>query len=283
MAKRYYWLKLPENFFDDDTAQYIEEQENGSAYLLFYLKLCCKSLRAGGSLFRIVGETFLPYDANALARLTNTDVDTVRCAIDLFCQFGIMTVLDTGEIFINQVAEMTGTETDNARRTRETRARQKLSCDNVTNDCYNVTHDCYNVESMSQRCNTDKELYLDLDPDLNLEADVDGPKSKKTQKRFEKPAPEEIRAYCEEKGLTIDPEMFYDYYEANGWKVGKNPMKSWKATLRNWSRREVKDFAAKKGAYIDLLSDDDGIGEFLNMVEAEATEIYEQDGDNSDT
>ena len=285
MAKRYYWLKLPENFFDDDTAQYIEEQENGSAYLLFYLKLCCKSLRAGGSLFRIVGETFLPYDANALARLTNTDVDTVRCAVDLFCQFGIMTVLDTGEIFINQVAEMTGTETDNARRTRETRARQKLSCDNVTNSCDNVTHDCYNVESMSQRCNTDKELYLDpdLDPDLNPEADVDGPKSKKTQKRFEKPAPEEIRAYCEEKGLTIDPEMFYDYYEANGWKVGKNPMKSWKATLRNWSRREVKDFAAKKGAYIDLLSDDDGIGEFLNMVEAEATEIYEQDGDNSDT
>lgn len=285
MAKRYYWLKLPENFFDDDTAQYIEEQENGSAYLLFYLKLCCKSLRAGGSLFRIVGETFLPYDANALARLTNTDVDTVRCAVDLFCQFGIMTVLDTGEIFINQVAEMTGTETDNARRTRETRARQKLSCDNVTNSCDNVTHDCYNVATMSQRCNTDKELYLDpdLDPDLNPEADVDGPKSKKTQKRFEKPAPEEIRAYCEEKGLTIDPEMFYDYYEANGWKVGKNPMKSWKATLRNWSRREVKDFAAKKGAYIDLLSDDDGIGEFLNMVEAEATEIYEQDGDNSDT
>lgn len=284
MAKRYYWLKLPENFFDDDTAQYIEEQENGSAYLLFYLKLCCKSLRAGGSLFRIVGETFLPYDANALARLTNTDVDTVRCAVDLFCQFGIMTVLDTGEIFINQVAEMTGTETDNARRTRETRARQKLSCDNVTNSCDNVTRDCYNVESMSQRCNTDKELYLDpdLDPDLNPEADVDGPKSKKTQKRFEKPAPEEIRAYCEEKGLTIDPEMFYDYYEANGWKVGKNPMKSWKATLRNWSRREVKDFAAKKGAYIDLLSDDDGIGEFLNMVEAEATEIHEQDGDNSD-
>lgn len=286
MAKRYYWLKLPENFFEDDTAQYIEEQENGSAYLLFYLKLCCKSLRAGGSLFRVVGETFLPYDANALARLTNTDVDTVRCAVDLFCKFGIMTVLDTGEIFINQVAEMTGTESDNARRTREARARKKLSCDNVTNSCDNVTHDCYNVESMSQRCNTEIELYQDLDPDpdpdIKQEADVDGPKNKKTRKRFEKPALEKIRAYCEEKGLTVDPEMFYDYYEANGWKVGKNPMKSWKATLRNWNRREVKDFSAKKGAYIELLSDDGGVGEFLNMVEAEATEIYEQDGDNSD-
>ena len=262
MAKRYYWLKLPENFFDDDTAQYIEEQENGSAYLLFYLKLCCKSLRAGGSLFRIVGETFLPYDANALARLTNTDVDTVRCAIDLFCQFGIMTVLDTGEIFINQVAEMTGTETDNARRTRETRARQKLSCDNVTHDCYNVTHDCYNVATMSQRCNTDIEIDTEIDTERER-------KKKGKTRRFKPPTLQEVEAYCQEKGLCINPEIFVDYYEGNGWKVGKNPMKSWKATLRNWDRRELKDGRSQSpepiaGGYFELLTEEERNGQSGN-------------------
>ena len=40
MAKKYYWLKLKNDFFDDDTIQFIEEQENGVAYVNFYLKLC---------------------------------------------------------------------------------------------------------------------------------------------------------------------------------------------------------------------------------------------------
>jgi len=279
MAKRYYWLKLPENFFDDDTAQYIEEQENGSAYLLFYLKLCCKSLRAGGSLFRIVGETFLPYDANALARLTNTDVDTVRCAIDLFCQFGIMTVLDTGEIFINQVAEMTGTETDNARRTRETRARQKLSCDNVTNSCDNVTSDCYNVESMSQRCNTEIDKEIDTDTEIDKEIDTEREKKKKKKaRRFKPPTLQEVEAYCQEKGLCVNPEIFVDYYEGNGWKVGKNPMKSWKATLRNWHRRDQETARGKApdtiGPYERLLMQEAG-GNPFDIVEAEEVTTHD--------
>ena len=59
---------------------------------------------------------------------------------------------------------------------------------------------------------------------------------------FKKPAKTEIIDYINEKQLKVDSESFYDHYESNGWKVGKVPMKDWKATLRNWDRKtkEVK-------------------------------------------
>lgn len=55
-------------------------------------------------------------------------------------------------------------------------------------------------------------------------------------KRFEKPTVDEIRAYCAQNNICIDAERFFDYYEANGWRVGKNPMKDWKAAVRTWTR-----------------------------------------------
>lgn len=61
---------------------------------------------------------------------------------------------------------------------------------------------------------------------------------KHKERRFVKPTVEEIRAYCEERGNNIDPEYFYDHYEANGWMRGNTHMKDWKATVRTWEKRE---------------------------------------------
>lgn len=59
-----------------------------------------------------------------------------------------------------------------------------------------------------------------------------------TRQRFTPPSADDVRAYAAEKGYTIDPEAFVDYYIANGWKVGKNPMKDWKAAVRTWVRKD---------------------------------------------
>lgn len=56
--------------------------------------------------------------------------------------------------------------------------------------------------------------------------------------RFSPPAEEEVEAYCREHGYTLDAGKFVDHYESNGWMVGKNKMKDWKAAVRNWSRKE---------------------------------------------
>lgn len=56
--------------------------------------------------------------------------------------------------------------------------------------------------------------------------------------RFAPPGVEEVRLYCQEKGYQMDPEPFVDYYTSNGWMVGKNKMKDWKAAVRSWQRKE---------------------------------------------
>jgi uncharacterized protein YdaU (DUF1376 family) len=62
--------------------------------------------------------------------------------------------------------------------------------------------------------------------------------NKKKIERFIKPTLEEISEYCKERKNYVNPESFLDHYEANGWMVGKNKMKDWKATVRNWERRD---------------------------------------------
>ena len=57
--------------------------------------------------------------------------------------------------------------------------------------------------------------------------------------KFVKPTLAEIKAYIAENGYTFPAEAFMDYYESNGWKVGRNPMKSWQATCRTWQRHEL--------------------------------------------
>lgn len=67
---------------------------------------------------------------------------------------------------------------------------------------------------------------------------VDAPQAEasKTTKRFSPPTVEEVRAYCIERRNNVDAERFVDYYTANGWQVGKNKMRDWKAAVRTWER-----------------------------------------------
>ena len=58
------------------------------------------------------------------------------------------------------------------------------------------------------------------------------------EKRFRKPTLEEVAAYCVERKNGLDPQHFIDYYESNGWRVGRNPMKDWKAAVRTWEKKD---------------------------------------------
>lgn len=57
-------------------------------------------------------------------------------------------------------------------------------------------------------------------------------------KRFVKPNVEEIESYCKERNNSVDAQQFFDYYESKGWKVGKSPMKDWKASVRTWEKND---------------------------------------------
>ena len=57
--------------------------------------------------------------------------------------------------------------------------------------------------------------------------------------RFVRPTLEEISAYCQERNNNINPQSFYDFYESKGWRVGNQPMKDWKASVRTWEQRNT--------------------------------------------
>lgn len=93
------------------------------------------------------------------------------------------------------------------------------------------------VQELSSGNNKIDNIYDNkIDNKTIKEKKKDLPETK--ERVFKKPSVEEISSYCQERNNNINPEQFYDYYEANGWKINRNPMKDWKATVRNWERNE---------------------------------------------
>lgn len=83
------------------------------------------------------------------------------------------------------------------------------------------------------------------DRERDREVDKEGAKEKRKAARFRAPSPAEVSEYAQQyaatknldlRAIDFDPEYFCDYYESNGWHVGKQPMKDWKATVRRWLR-----------------------------------------------
>lgn len=66
--------------------------------------------------------------------------------------------------------------------------------------------------------------------------------------KFQKPNLEDIENYCLERKNYVDANKFFNYYESNGWRVGKNPMKDWKAAVRNWEQNSSGGYVKPNGA-----------------------------------
>lgn len=98
---------------------------------------------------------------------------------------------------------------------------------------------------MQPHNNIDNNIVLSNDKSLS-----------KTNKRFIQPTYEEVNLYCNERGNNVDAQAFVDFYTSNGWKVGNNPMKDWKAAVRTWEKRDNKKKPAqpapqKKESYFE--------------------------------
>lgn len=122
-TKKYYWLKLNLDFFEREEIRIIEDMPNGKEYCYFYMKLLVKSANSDGLLvFRGV----VPYTLEMLASLTNTNIDIVRSAVKLFLNLGMMQRLEDKTLYLHEVQNMLGCETEYARKKREYREKKKL-------------------------------------------------------------------------------------------------------------------------------------------------------------
>ena len=105
-------------------------------------------------------------------------------------------------------------------------------------------------------CESMREMqYINTTPTTTINTSI----SKETlskereEKRFVPPSLDEVAAYCSERNNTVDPEGFIAFYTSNGWKVGKNPMKDWKAAVRSWEQRQKKSSRPTKPGRMDFI------------------------------
>jgi hypothetical protein len=114
---------------------------------------------------------------------------------------------------------------DNAKKSHQANATNCKQMLPIATNCYQIEGDNVNV---NDNVNDNEVISNDIT------------KGAKTRKRFIKPTVEEVREYCQERGNTVDPETFVNFYESKGWVVGKSPMKDWKAAVRNWERSRTE-------------------------------------------
>lgn len=217
--KRYFWLKLKEDFFADETMRYIEEQENGYKYSNIYLKLLLKSIDGRGVLIRKIGTRLIPYDVAAIAKMTGHDQDTVRVAMKLLEELGMVERMESGALYMSQMQEMIGSESASAVRMRALRDRQKEEipapepshCDADVTQISNTT-----ATLPSQAPSHSDSRYRDIDIDIDIDIDKEKKKRKKkassssSQSQKDSEAREVIKAYTDNLNLQETLEQFLE-------------------------------------------------------------------------
>lgn len=132
-GKRYYWLKLKRDFFKRHDVRIIEQMPNGKDYVLFYLKMLLESIDHEGALR--FSET-IPYNEQMLSVITDTNVDIVKSAMQLFVELGMVEILEDSTIYMNEVQRLIGSESSAAERVRRHRETVKaLQCNADVTKC----------------------------------------------------------------------------------------------------------------------------------------------------
>lgn len=118
--KKYYYLKLKENFFESEEMVLLESMENGMEYSLILLKMYLRSLKGEG---KLMFRNLIPYTPETLAQVIRHDADTVKKAIAIFEELELIEKLDSGAIFMTDIQNFIGESSTEADRKRAYRAR----------------------------------------------------------------------------------------------------------------------------------------------------------------
>ena len=240
--KKYYYLRLKDNFFDSDELKILESMKDGYLYSNILLKLYLRSLKNDG---KLVVNDRIPYNAEMLASVTGHQVGTIKQALSIFKELGLIEILENGAIYMLDIQNFIGkgsTEADRQRlydrRISDERKQKKLT-------------QSRNLEEILENSTPE----IELEKEIKIEKEIDSSASTTTKrKRFEKPSISDIKQYCMERNNNVNAEHFFDYYESNGWKVGKNSMKDWKAAVRTWERSEYRKPNSKKNSKEDAIN-----------------------------
>jgi len=243
--KKFYWLKLDEDFFDSHEAKVIEGTFRGPETLLFYIKLLVESVGHNGML-RFSAR--VPYDKAKLASLTKMSPEAVQEATEVLTDLGLMETLDDGTIYLPAVEEMTGSRSQSEEAVRQRRHRERQRAQEEP-DAKEVTEErdgsVTDVTAERDRSVTNRNERLDI-----RDKSIDKKESKeKKRAKFSPPSYEEARDYYASKTYAFGFDKWWTYYtEAERpWTKGDGtPVKDWKRTMATWQNREAEKPAGEK-------------------------------------
>ena len=167
--KRFYFIKLKKDFFKRHDIRIIESMPNGKDYILFYLKLLLESIDHEGAL-RF--SDAIPYNEQMLSVITNTNVDIVKSAMEIFLGLNMIEVFDDRTIYMNEVDKLIGSESASAERMRRHRERSLPShCDT-------------NVTNSDTEIDIDKDIHIDIEKEVEKEKEPSPPASDTVSQEF---------------------------------------------------------------------------------------------------
>lgn len=166
--KKYYWIKLKTDFFDQDTIDFLMGQENGAEYVVIYQILLLKTAQQGGYLGTKMAEVMVPYDIKKIVRDTKYfDYDTVTIALELFKKLGLVYEESNHILKLSGAEQFVGSESKWAEKKRIYRDSQRTIQGQIE-------------DNVRQEIDIDKEI--ELEKDIEIDIDTDKKKKKKSAK-----------------------------------------------------------------------------------------------------
>lgn len=212
------WIKIVTDVFDDEKMLLIDGLPERDGIIVIWFKLLCMAGKQNNGGVLMMNDK-IAYTDEMLATVFRRPINTVRLALEAFQNYGMIEIVNNTITIPNWEKHQSLDALEQAKektRQRVARHREKQKMIAECNADCNVT---------VTECNADR-----------IEIEKDKIKNKKNILRFTPPTIEDVLAYCRERKNNVDPERFVDYYSSNGWRVGKSPMKDWKAAVRNWER-----------------------------------------------
>lgn len=232
------WIKITTDIFDDEKILLIESMPSADSIIVVWFKLLAFAGKQNNDGVFLMSHR-IAYTDEMLATIFRRDVNTVRLALNTFQQFGMIEIVE-GVITIPNWNKHQTLDAYEKKKERDRlyqaqrRAAQKALIEKSSDKSADESPD----ESADVAI-SDKEEDKDIDKD----------NKKERKKRFAPPSLEEVQAYCQERNNSVDPQRFLDHYESNGWMVGRNKMKDWKAAVRTWESRNKAEAKPQLAAY----------------------------------
>lgn len=173
-SKRYWYIQLNVNFFEDERIDWLCEQTNGYAYVVLYLKLCLKTANNNGILTRQIGDMIIPYNIDKIAEITNMNVDIVRVALEIFKKIGLVYEADENCNFMrlpevpNMVRTITQAAIDKRKQRAESEAKKlpESSHGQISGQCPENVPDKLQ-DNLSQEFRVNNKYKIDDDNNIN--------------------------------------------------------------------------------------------------------------------